>query len=98
MIVSDTGRLPPAGVGGLVTDVTAAPPASAGGSRPASLATPRTLWPRERQKQPTKRARNAAGVAKAPLAWPKRPRVGAGTTRGAAALPRRIRHRPTKIA
>src|SRR6266540_5623105 len=72
MVVSDAGRLPPAGVGGFVTDVTAAPPASAGGSRPASLATPRTLWPPERQKQPTKRARNAAGVAKEALAWPRR--------------------------
>src|SRR6266498_274983 len=54
------GGLPPAGVGGFVTDVATAPPASAGGSRPASLATPRTLWPPERQKQRTKRARNAA--------------------------------------
>ncbi len=50
MVVLDTGRLPPAGVGGFVTAVTAAPPASAGGSGPASLATPRTRWPRERQK------------------------------------------------
>src|SRR6266498_1670558 len=72
MVVSDTGRRPQPGAAGFVTPVTAATPASAGGSRPASLATPTPPWPRERCSVPVLPVILAAGVAKATLAWPKR--------------------------
>src|SRR6266511_2855688 len=85
MVVSDAGTTRAAGAIGFVTEVTNVTPASAGGSGPATLATPAPLWPRERPNSrqnghegplawPRRRCRGQGdgGVAKETLAWPKR--------------------------
>ena len=72
MVVSDAGTTRAAGAIGFVTEVTNVTPASAGGSGPATLATPAPLWPRERPNSRQNGHERTAGVAKATVAWPKR--------------------------
>src|SRR6266540_197100 len=70
------GRLAPPVPIGFVTEVTNVTPASAGGSGPATLATPAPLWPRERPNSRQNGHERTAGVAKETAAWPRRRRRG----------------------
>src|SRR6266498_777243 len=75
MVVSDTGRLPPAGVG-------ASSPTSLLPHRPQRAGLGRLLWPRHGLFGHVNAKNNRQNGHETPLAWPKRPRVGVGTARG----------------
>src|SRR6266498_3598935 len=74
MVVSDAGTTRAAGAIGFVTEVTNVTPASAGGSGPATLATPPVLSCPFCRLFGRSRGQSGAGVAKATVAWPKRRR------------------------